>query len=117
MSKLIDSLKADLTGERRYGHLPIETKATISKSDTDVPYFPADRQVYHVHAGLDYKFASYPEDVKHVIKNTHRRLVADIYGDFINEMITLERLVLQQDAPPTPAMLDQFTKIYKMMRA
>ncbi len=114
MSKLLKSLRADLTNERKYDSSPVSAIRATIETDDPVSYHPQDRMIYWIHAGLDYRIACKEGDEDHMVRNVHHQLRQDIYGDFIEQLLHLERLV-HHEVTPSPEMLDAFSKLWRMM--
>ena len=90
MSRLIESIKADLTGKR------IASKHNLIKADIEVME-PGYITEYKIHFGGVIQVHCKPKDINLMLDNVIRQIREEIYGDIKNRIIRLERAYYMED--------------------
>lgn len=92
MSKFIDAVTAELTGNRRAVLGPL----TVVQHWSDV-FNPA--MTYEYDIGVTWKVRTHCEKaaLQHVTRNVLRHLREDVYGEFRDRILRLERAVYEHD--------------------
>ena len=93
MSKLIDSIKGDLTGKKYPSHRLIH--ATIERSKDPITYDLLNE--YQITFGGKILAKCKPEARQGMLENVVRQIREEIYGDLKNRIIKLERAYYEED--------------------
>lgn len=111
MSKLLNEVKAQLTGHRKALHQLPMVSATLDRDKAPNLDF-RDAYEYEIQVVFGAKVYCQPEELTTMIKNVMRQLQRDVYDDFIQLLLELEREV-HENTMLTPRMRELFQKLHE----
>ncbi len=99
MSKLIENIKAELTGNKK-SLLPPLIKVRESIQESDIPRTSVFDIGYEYKVGIEWGFKAFLENSKmaeEAVENCAKSFRESMYGDIREQVLALERAVLEND--------------------